>query len=160
MSPRVFKEGKLVFWFHCHDVLWERRDRVHVGKGSQNDPNDAKIWLEPQIEIARERRTLNRPEPNQALEITNPASAYTFLRASLIHLVRFEHDYIHIELTDGWILSVPLCWTPTLHNADPTEREKYEISQDRKMIVWDSDKCAIHDEIRIDNYLVPIATSE
>jgi len=69
MSPRVFKEGELIFWFHSHDVLREHRASVHVGKGSQNDANDAKVWLEPQIETAREGRTLSRTELNQALQI-------------------------------------------------------------------------------------------
>lgn len=58
MSPRVFKEGKFVFWFHSYDVLHESRASIHVGKGPQNDAGDAKIWLEPQIEIGRPGRTL------------------------------------------------------------------------------------------------------
>ena len=33
-------------------------------------------------------------------------------------------------------------------NAPPEEREKYEISQDRRMIIWDPDKCSINDEVR------------
>lgn len=37
MSPRVFKEGEFVFWFHSYDVLHESRASIHVGKGSQND---------------------------------------------------------------------------------------------------------------------------
>lgn len=69
MSPRIFIEAGLIFWFHSYDVLWENRASVHVGKGSQNDVTDAKIWLEPQIEIAREGRTLSRTELNQALRI-------------------------------------------------------------------------------------------
>ena len=93
-------------------------------------------------------------------DIPYPASAYTFPRVALIHRVRFEKDYVYVELTDGRILAIPLRWIPTLHNADPAEREKYEISQDRKMIVWDPDKCAINDEIRIDDYMVPVATPE
>jgi len=52
------------------------------------------------------------------------------------------------------MLSVPLKWVPSLLNAPPQEREKYEISQDRKSIIWDPDKCAINDEVRIDDYLV------
>lgn len=64
MSPRVFKEGDLVFWFHSYDVLWENQTSIHVGKGSQNDANDAKIWLEPQIEVAHAGRTLSRTELN------------------------------------------------------------------------------------------------
>ncbi len=88
-------------------------------------------------------------------KIPYPASAYTFPREALLHRVRFDNDYMHLELTDGRILSVPLWWIPTLHNAEPEEREKYEISRDRKMIVWDPDKCSINDEVRIDDYLVP-----
>ncbi|HLF74497.1 MAG TPA: DUF2442 domain-containing protein [Anaerolineales bacterium] len=56
-------------------------------------------------------------------------------------------------MTDGRILSVPLWWIPSLHSAAPEEREKYEISQDRKMIIWNPDKCSINDEVRIDDYL-------
>jgi hypothetical protein len=65
MSPRVFKEGKFVFWFHSYDVLHENRASVHVGTGSQNDAGDAKIWLEPQIEIGRPGRS----ELNDAIGI-------------------------------------------------------------------------------------------
>ncbi len=88
-------------------------------------------------------------------EIPYPASAYTFPREALLHRVRFDNDYLHLELTDGRIVSVPLWWIPTLLNAEPEEREKYEISRDRTMIVWDPDKCSINDEVRIDDYLVP-----
>ncbi len=88
-------------------------------------------------------------------DIPYPASTYTFPREALVHRVKFDDRYIHIELTDGRMISVPLSWIPTLYNAEPTEREKYEISQDLKRIVWDPDKCAINDEIRIDDYLVP-----
>lgn len=69
MSPRVFKEGEFVFRFHSYDVLHQNRASIHVGKGSQNDSGDAKIWLEPQIEIARGGRTLSRNELNEAIEI-------------------------------------------------------------------------------------------
>ena len=43
MSPKVLREGELIFWFHSYDALYENRASVHVGKGSQNDCNDAKI---------------------------------------------------------------------------------------------------------------------
>jgi hypothetical protein len=86
-------------------------------------------------------------------DVAYPASAYTFPREALLHRVRFDKDYMHLELTDGRIISVPLWWIPTLHNAAPEDREKYEISQDRKMIIWDPDKCSINDEIRVDDYL-------
>ena len=58
-----------MFWFHSHDALHENRARVHVGKGSQDDFNDAKIWLEPPIEIARPGRSLKKHELKQALQV-------------------------------------------------------------------------------------------
>jgi hypothetical protein len=86
-------------------------------------------------------------------DLAHPASAYTFPREALIHRVRFDRDYMHLELTDGRVVSVALWWIPTLHNASLVDREKYEISQDRKMIIWDPDKCSINDEVRVDDYL-------
>lgn len=69
MSPRIFKDRDLIFWFHSYDVLYEERASVHVGKGSQNDTTDAKIWLEPQVDVARVGRTLSRSELNRAVKV-------------------------------------------------------------------------------------------
>ena len=69
MSPRILVEGDLIFWFHSYDALHEDRASVHVGKGSQDDHNDAKIWLEPEIEVARPGRSLRKHELNRALKI-------------------------------------------------------------------------------------------
>ncbi len=69
MSPKVLEEGALVFWFHSHDALHENRASVHVGKGSQDDHTDAKIWLEPKIEIARLGHTLREHELARALKV-------------------------------------------------------------------------------------------
>jgi hypothetical protein len=87
-----------------------------------------------------------------------PLSAYTFPREACIHRVRFDDDYLHVELTDRRILSVPLSWIPTLCNASAEEREKYELDRSRTMLVWDPDKCAINDEVRIADYLGPVST--
>jgi hypothetical protein len=68
-------------------------------------------------------------EPVQWYEVPYPASAYTFPRESLIHNVRFDDDdYIHIELTDGRVLSVPLWWVPSVHNAPMEERDQPAIA--------------------------------
>jgi len=88
-------------------------------------------------------------------KVQYPISAYTFPREAHIHQVRFDDEYMHIELTDGRVLSLPLWWIPTLYDASPEEREKYEINRDRTMIIWDPDKCAINDEVRIADYLGP-----
>jgi hypothetical protein len=88
-------------------------------------------------------------------KVQYPISAYTFPREARIHQVRFDDEYMHIELTDGRVLSLPLWWIPTLYDASPEEREKYEINRNRTMIIWDPDKCAINDEVRIADYLGP-----
>ena len=86
-------------------------------------------------------------------EIPYPVSVYTFPREASIHHVRFDDVHIHIELTDGRILSVPLQWIPTLYHASPDEREKYEIDPSRMTLFWDADKCNINDELHIADYL-------
>jgi hypothetical protein len=88
-------------------------------------------------------------------KVQYPISAYMFPREARVHHVRFDDEYMHVELTDGRILSLPLWWIPTLYNAAPEEREKYEINRSRTMIIWDPDKCAINDEVCIVDYLGP-----
>jgi hypothetical protein len=67
MSPKVLEADGLIFWFPSYDALHENRASVHVGKGSQNDYNDAKVWLEP--EVARTGKILRTQELNKALKI-------------------------------------------------------------------------------------------
>lgn len=88
-------------------------------------------------------------------KVQYPISAYTFPREAHIHQVRFDDECMHVELIDGRVLSVPLWWIPTLYNASPEEREKYEINRSRTMIIWDPDRCAINDEVCIFDYLDP-----
>jgi len=76
VSPKVLEYSGLIFWFHSYDALHEGRASVHVGKGSQDDCNDAKIWLEPEIEVARHGRTLREPELSRALKVVEQNHAY------------------------------------------------------------------------------------
>lgn len=76
MSPKVLEAAGLIFWFHSYDVLHENRPSVHVGKGSQDDHNDAKIWLEPEIEVARPGRILRNHELNQAYKVIQQNREY------------------------------------------------------------------------------------
>ncbi len=80
----MLTEGELVFWFHSHDALNEKRASVHIGKGSQDDYNDSKIWLEPNIQVARSGRTLKQHELNRALQIVKQNRAF---------LLEEWHDY-------------------------------------------------------------------
>ena len=76
MSPKVLEAGDLIFWFHSFDAVHENRASVHVGKGSQDDRNDAKIWLEPKVEIGRAGKTLRAHELNQALKVIGQGLDY------------------------------------------------------------------------------------
>ncbi|NPA31778.1 MAG: DUF4160 domain-containing protein [Chloroflexi bacterium] len=76
MTPKVLRAGALIFWFHSYDARHEHRASVHVGKGSQDDFNDAKIWLEPQVEVARPGRSLRPHELRQALRIIEEHREY------------------------------------------------------------------------------------
>lgn len=88
-------------------------------------------------------------------KVQYPVSAYNFPTEARIHTVLLDEQYLHLELTDGRRLSVPLWWIPTLHNASPEEREKYRISRDRTMLIWDPEVCSINDELRVLDYLGP-----
>jgi hypothetical protein len=84
MSPKILESGELLFWFHSYDALHENRASVHVGKGSQNDHNDAKIWLEPKIEVARAGKTLRNHELKRALKV---------IEQNLEHFLKEWHGY-------------------------------------------------------------------
>lgn len=86
-------------------------------------------------------------------DIAYPASKYTYPNEAVIHDVRIDDDYLHIELTDGRILSIPLWWIPTVYNAAPEDRLKFEISRSRTMIIWDPEKGGINDELRVQDYM-------
>lgn len=100
-------------------------------------------------------RTVEQEIKAKRYRIQYPVSAYTFPLDARIHKVGFDDEYVHVELIDGRKVSIPLWWIPTLHNAPREELEKYEINRSRTMIIWDPDKCAINDELRIADYLVP-----
>ena len=57
---------------------------------------------------------------------TRPGRAFVPTTA-LAKSVEFDADMMHVFLTDGRIISVPINWFPTLKNAKPEERLKYEF---------------------------------
>lgn len=87
-------------------------------------------------------------------EIRHSIDEYTFPKEAHIHAVKFDEKFIHVELTDQRIISIPLWWIPTVYNASMEDRRKFEINQSRTMIIWNPDKCDINDEISIADYLV------
>lgn len=88
-------------------------------------------------------------------KIQHSIDEYTFPKEAYIHAVTFDEKYMHVELTDERIISLPLMWIPTLYNASVEDRRNFEISQNRRMIIWDPEKSGINDEINIADYLGP-----
>ncbi|MBN2011991.1 DUF2442 domain-containing protein [candidate division KSB1 bacterium] len=103
--------------------------------------------------MVSEATTTNEKIEVKRYKIQYPISDYTFPKETHIHIVRFDDTHLHIELTDERILSIPLWWIPTLYNATPAERNKFEINHGRDMILWDPDKCSINEEISIADYI-------
>jgi Protein of unknown function (DUF2442) len=46
---------------------------------------------------------------------------------ALAKSVEFDESMMRIAFTDGRVLCVPLAWTPTLRDATPEQRARYEI---------------------------------
>ena len=86
-------------------------------------------------------------------KIQHSIDEYTFPKEAYIDAVKFDDKHMHVELTDGRIISIPLWWIPTVYNASDEDRNKFEINQSRTMIIWDPEKSGINDEINIIDYL-------
>lgn len=50
--------------------------------------------------------------------------------------VRFSDDMMHVALTDGRTMSVPLIWFPLLHEATQQQRENFEIGGGGTSLHW------------------------
>lgn len=48
----------------------------------------------------------------------------------------FDEHMMHVQLTDGRIISVPLIWFPLLHQGTPEQRIRYEISGGGRGLHW------------------------
>ncbi len=107
--------------------------------------------------IEREDISLTADDPMFVYAVTHRADAYRWPSDALIHRVRLDARFLHVEFVDGRNLSVPLFWIPTLHEAPLAEREKYTISRDRRLIVWDPFETgtSINEIVRISDYLGP-----
>ena len=102
---------------------------------------------------------MDEKTPVKRYKVQHSIDEYTFPTDAHIHTVSFDERYMHVELTDQRILSIPLWWIPTAYNASEEDRNKFQINQSRTMIIWDPDKCGINDEISIADYLGPARDS-
>ncbi|MBW3636719.1 MAG: DUF2442 domain-containing protein [Armatimonadetes bacterium] len=56
--------------------------------------------------------------------------------SALAKLVEFDDRLMHVHLTDGRIISVPLIWFPLLREASPEQRARYEIGAGGRGLHW------------------------
>ena len=56
--------------------------------------------------------------------------------SALAKAVSFDDAAMHVTLTDGRILSVPLIWFPILHEASAEQRSQYEIGAGGRSLHW------------------------
>ena len=57
-------------------------------------------------------------------------------KTALDRSVDFDASMIHVSLTDGRVISVPIIWFPLLSDATPEQREKYEIGGGGVSLHW------------------------
>jgi len=50
--------------------------------------------------------------------------------------VKFDDAMMHVQLTDGRVLSVPIMWFPLLHKAKPAQRKKVQIGGGGIALHW------------------------
>lgn len=67
----------------------------------------------------------------------NPKAARTYVpTTALARAVECSDDTLHIFLTDGRALSVPLLWSPRLSAATPAQRANVEIAGGGISLYW------------------------
>jgi hypothetical protein len=55
---------------------------------------------------------------------------------ALAQSVEFDDEMMHVFLTDGRVIGVPIIWFPLLHQATPEQRERYEIGSGGLSLHW------------------------
>jgi len=69
------------------------------------------------------------PTKNKFRDVCVPTTA-------LAQSINFDKDYMHVHLTDGRIISIPVIGFPLLYEATPKQREKYEIGAGGSVLHW------------------------
>ena len=71
---------------------------------------------------------------------------------ALAKSVQFDRDMMHVNLTDGRIISVPIRWFPLLREATPEQREHYEIGGGGIRLHW----AEIDEDLSVANLLAGV----
>ena len=78
------------------------------------------------------------------------------LEVPLARSVRVTDSTLHVDLSDGRAISVPLAWYPRLLNATPAERLGWRLIAKGRGIHWDS----IDEDISVEGLLAGRASGE
>ena len=57
-------------------------------------------------------------------------------KTALARSVDFDSSMMHVSLTDGRVVSVPIAWFPVLSEATPEQWKKYEIGGGGVSLHW------------------------
>ena len=68
---------------------------------------------------------------------------------ALAQAVSFDEHMMHVALTDGRIISVPIAWFPLLAEATPEQRAEVEIGAGGLSLHWST----IDEDLVIANFL-------
>ena len=79
--------------------------------------------------------SVRRPSAKPRKKALSRQRAYVPV-AALAKSVTFDDAMMQVTFTDGRVLGVPLVWFPTLHNAKPEQRAKYEIGAGGLSLHW------------------------
>ena len=71
---------------------------------------------------------------------------------ALAKSVHFDRDMMHVSLTDGRIISVPIRWFPLLREATPDQRAQYEIGGGGISLHWP----AIDEDLSLANLMAGV----
>jgi hypothetical protein len=68
---------------------------------------------------------------------TNAKSQRVYVpTTALAKSVNFDEEMMHVSLTDGRCISVPIIWFPVLRKATSDQRSKYEIGGGGISLHW------------------------
>ncbi len=70
--------------------------------------------------------------------VSGPTKARRSFRptTALAQSIEFSDEMMHVALTDGRVISVPLVWFPTLRAATPEQRAGYRIGAGGSGLHW------------------------